>query len=277
MNFWYPNALFIIMLIPSITTPLETLFGTTEPQINTTIKKMVASKQKVRDVVNNYFDQKEKTLLKKIKVKYAISDAQWNAAHARADQLVRTDLLYTPGTPKHHKNDHPFIKEARELIATYGMNPNQVHIKENPNIPCAQVQTDIVNSWWSGPYLTHTMELNIEALAQYDDAERLLTLKHEIRHLWYADSIYAVIIQEFINYDLLDPLYVEYSKNQEMRADIIAATDSLDDAYELYRWLANCEPDNTDDFIHPIHSERLEAAKHLYMYMSLEHKYLNAA
>lgn len=273
MKLWHA-FLFLLITLPGITHSLKTIFGTTERGINGCIKNLVNSKQKVRDAINNYFHQKEQELLLKIKAKYAIIDSAWNNAHDRADQLVRTDPLYTPGTARHNLNDHPFIKEARELIAAYGMNPAQVYIKENLEIPCAQVLTEIENSWWSGPHLRHIMELNIEALAMHDDAERLLTLKHEIRHLWYADSLYSSIIHEFINYDLLDPLYVEYSKNQEMRADIMAATDSLDDAYELYRWLANCMPDDTDDFVHPIHSERLEAAKHLYAYMSLEKEFL---
>lgn len=253
---------------------LGNLFGATNTQINNVIKSMVYSNKRVRDTINDHFHKKEQELLQKIKIKFAINNYLWSETRRFADDLVHHDPLYTATDMiAHDPNDHPFIIETRELIADYGMNPNCVLVRDSSKTPLAEVLTTIIDD----SYLTHTMDLNISALAKLSDAERRLTIKHEIRHLWYADSLYSSTIEWFISYNRLDPLYIEYSKNQELRADIMAATDSVQDAYELYYWLANCIPDDTDDFIHPIFSKRRKAAERLYTYLKIEADCINAA
>lgn len=252
---------------------LKQLFGTTDTQINATIKKLVDSKMPVRVAINDYFHQKEQELLQKIKIKYGISNALWNSEHQYTHNLVHNDPLYSPTAMiMHNPDDHPFIVEARELIAYYGMSPNNVLIHDSQKTPLAQIITVVSDDGCP----IHTLELNISELQTFNDSERMLILKHEMRHLWYADVLYSKIIDAFIAHNRLDPLYVEYSKNQEMRADVMAATDSVADAYAYYFWLLHM-PDYTDDALHPTRAERLEAATYLYIYLNIEKKYLIGA
>ena len=267
-------ALFLVLLLPcSLVYPtLTTLFGTNDHEIKTAIKNLIATGKTVKIAFNDFFHENEQAILQKIKTKYGISDYKWKKTFQHAHNLVHADPLYTQtDIINHQPDDHPFIKEARELIALYGMNPQCVHVHNVQNTTLAQVVTHIVDD----SYLTHSLDLNISGLAKLDNDERILTLKHEIRHLWYADSVYTILIDYLMNYNFSDPLYIAFSKNQELRADIMAATDSVEDAHALYKWLASFIPDDTDDFIHPTQNERLEAAKQLYTYLTLEQEYLS--
>lgn len=269
----YALVMLALLLVNPAHAAIKNLFGKTDGQIKKAITSLVTKGKKVKHALNIHFQEKEHAILQKIKNKYGISDQVWNESRAQDDDLVLNDELYKPTSNiTDYPDEHWIIKKARELIASYGMNPEKVIIRESTEIPVAQVIAHIhTNS------LTHYLDLNVEYLEALTVERCILNLKHEIMHLWYADSIYADSIIDLMYKNSLDPLYIEYTKNQEMRADIMAATESLTDALNYYDWLSKCKPDDTDDNNHPIFTKRLKAAERLYNYLLIEAEVINAA
>lgn len=261
--------LFILLLINALNptyAAIKKVFGTTEQEIKIAIHTLNANGKTVKTVLSDFFNQKEQLILQKIKHTYGISQKKWNSMKMEVDQLILNDPLFHPTSNiaiNHY--EHWIIKEARSLIALYGMNVNNVIITENTQIPAAQVIAEIDNG-----ILIHRLELNIHYLETLTFDQCIHTLKHEIMHLWYEDSVNASALLDLIDNNTLDPLYVEYSKNQELRADIMAAIESSTDAGNYYNWLISSEPNSIDDFIHPTLDKRIKAGLRLYNYLYME-------
>ena len=251
-------------------------FGKAARAITAAIKQLTAKKVTLLDAINEHFDKQEKEIINKIKVKYGISDATWKAHEQLYNQIVAKDPLYKPLTGKltQSPSENPILKTAREVLINFGMNPEAVPILNSSVLGTAGVLTDL--SLNNTP--SHVLHLHISELEILTQQEYTAILKHEIMHLWYADSLKLKLLYKFFPLYFNDPLIDDYRKNFELRADIIASIHDNKDARGLSSWFAknsifdSYSIDNT----HPKFSERVQALKQHLAYQQEEKKYKKA-
>lgn len=253
-------------------------FGKTLREINTNIKLLAAQKVKVVDAINLHFEKQEKEIIDKLKTKYKISEADWKATQQRYERIIATDPLYKQhtGTIAHQPNDHPIAKKARELLVAYGMNPNAITIMNSDLFGTAAVNTAFDNNT-----PIHTMHLHIPELSMLSEAEYTDIIKHELMHLWFADttklSICGPLFASRFAPDTNpsnEPLILDYRKNFEMRADIFSKVHDANPLGGIATWFKkNTWTDQYNDATHPSFTERLDALKQLSSYLTEAKKY----
>lgn len=264
---------YILLLILSlgsffpIQCALKNVFGQTPAQITVAIWNTVAQGATVKAAINEYFYQKEMKIVQQIKTAYGVSDYDLNQMQQKIKNLTQNDDLYQPSLAvSHDPDDHWIINEARECIAAYGMNPDCVIITDAPEIPCAQERVEITDT----NSLVHYLDLNIAELESYSDQARIHIIKHEMSHLWYADHLRLILLCQLTSISAHDPLWIAFSKNLELRAEIMAESNGLNEAWDYYSYLSTLMLDETDDFIHPTGQKLFKAVARFVWYLKIE-------
>ena len=278
-------------------------FGTSKTEIAENIKSLVAQKQTLIDALNLYFDKQEREILTKLCAKYNISDKE-SAWQELFEELVSNDPLFTPKSQQiiDDPNDHAVVKKTRELIQTYNMNPEAITI-EDTKTTTAATSTTIKEG-----ILRHKLFLDFSELETLPDQQVTAIIQHELMHLWYSDSlktlIYSCFIENKKQCDIeLDPLYADYLKNAEIRADVMATFHSTDSLLALMSYFATISwteklNQNNKSYLqeftnwlkkklgmqkikypddHPTCSERVDMLKQLLSYLNEEKKHTASA
>lgn len=298
----YTNRFSAIILLLTVTHLLQcydvtTLmpFGNTSQEISTNIKSLVTQKQSLIDSLNQHFEKQEKEILETLRCKYNIPEEEWLLGQILFKEHVDNDPLFnsTKEAINHDFNDHHLIKKTRELIQEYDLNPAAVSVENTKNV----IAGVITYTKDSVPH--HTLFINISELETLPLNQTTAIIRHEIMHIRFSDNLKRqiyVCLFKCKKIDIYtDPLFADFCKNSEMRADVNASIHSTDTLLSLMNffgsqsWIEFSEKNNSsyiqkltnwikkrfgihkNEFEkHPSDAERIEILKKLYTYLKEE-------
>lgn len=272
-------------------------FGKTEEEINATIKTLKSSNKSVQDALNEHFEQNEQDILAQFQAAFPNLNLNFDGLEAFKQQsYIQNPLFTTQPALTDNLADLPLIKRSKEIIASLGMNPQQVRIItdfdaedddtiiQKPLIAASgTLFAEETNSYEN--YLT----LNLKSCRRLTDEEFNATIAHECMHFWYADLIKMQYIIKQVkqarkilcdsaqNYmqadrDYFDSFKVLLENNFEMRADIMSALCSEeyhDGSYTFWKKVAPRWPADAD-LRHPHPQQRADALQQLKSYLEKE-------
>ena len=293
-------ALHATTMLPITLSDVRTLypFGKTDKEINQKIKALKLKNISVANAINDHFDQKEKNIITSCKKSFPALKTDLNTLESLLQKNYTHNPLFTTKPVISHKpNDHILVKRTREIIASFGMNPqhvtiitdfdnndkNDIYIK--PLIASASTRFLEQSDTYINILCINLNRCQIFPIAEFDGL-----IAHECMHLWYGDRIRKEYLWKTIN-TLIETMYDSpsiystdeeferlnsfknlISNNCEMRCDIIASLYNNDYGTGLYSFSDRLVKANMDwdDSNHPSFQERCQAIKQLNKYLEKE-------
>lgn len=238
----------------------------------------------VEDTLKQELAQEQDRLIEKIKETYPLTEEKWNNALFQIDLAIAQDTLTTDKPiVKNNPKDPAIIKKAREILASYNIDPARVTIKiiNDPKTKtnAASYQGFVDNA------VVHDLEINIPRISEHAPEIQEAIIRHEIMHFLNYDPLTRAYIEvmllengikakEFMKEPAIQNLY----KHQEFRADLLAACHGMSTAQALQKDFAHYIKTYPQDQVaencitHPSDAQRLQAVTQLVGYLEAESK-----
>lgn len=267
-------------------TPKIAVLGPQHPpeHISATVQALCNEGSCVADTLKKQLSIEHQELLAQIKGAFEITPDQWNHTQQQIEIAKTNDrLIIKNPIIKHKKADPPIVKKARELLASYHIDPAVVSIKVINN-PKTKTNAAAFQGYADGAVI-HDLEINIPSISQHAQDVQEAIIRHEIMHLLNYDPLERAYIEvmllrngireeEFMNNEALQNLY----KHQEYRADLLAACHGIDTICSLqkdFEHYIKTYPQHQHEqasSTHPTDVQRLQAVTALRGYLEAENK-----
>lgn len=243
-----------------------------------TVEQIAQKGSNIASTLKEQLDAEQKALLEEIKKEFSIPSEKWESALATIEALKERDSLITQ-EPIIPATDEPFFATIYETLAAYSIDPMRVEIElvDTPQSFLAACQG------MSKGGVRHIMRVNLAEVAKRTPESQVAFLKHEIIHLLNYDVIELMVIktllescgikpEEYNN----SPAFIAVKKHKEFRADLLAASDSIETAQALNEdFEARIkqfphEQENPSHCTHPTETQRLQAMNGLISYLEAE-------
>jgi hypothetical protein len=188
-------------------------------------------------LAQKYYEKYDKIhvdALNRIKKEFNITDEDWRLSMETLADIVKQDTLfasYSLDRSSIFADDHRLIKEAKEILIQYGIDPKNIEIKldydPNENISAGQKlekEKDIIK---------HTLSINPDYLETLLPEEQESMIRHEITHLACYDPLEKKLIDSLLQIkghtkEAIEnnSAIISYNHQCETRADILAVVDN---------------------------------------------------
>ena len=212
-----------------------------ESEVLATVQGICADGSCVQDTLKEELCQAHDRLLHKVKEAYPLTEQAWEHTFQQIELAISQDTLLTDKPViKHSRKDLPIVKKAREILASYNINPARVTIKLLDN-PKTKTNAAAYQGFMDGK-VVHDLELNIPQISQHSPDIQEAIIRHEIMHLLNYDPLKRAYIEvmflengikpkQFMNDTAIQNLY----KHHEFRADLMAACHGIETAESLQK------------------------------------------
>ena len=243
------------------------------------VKQIAADGSTIAQAIKESLNTKFEELFIQLQQEFPFTQGAWRQALTELEGLKKNDkLLVKNPIIKHKKNDIPLVKKARQLLASYNIDPSRVNIitmndQDNASYAFA-VQSCFKNK------IEHFLRLNLAQLPHQTPAVQEALLRHEIMHLLNYDPLTCAFIEELFKDHGITPkefwandIFTDFNKHMEYRADLMASLNDIATAQALMEGFVkhmSRYDDTIDSRTHPSCKERYLALKNLTQYMHAE-------
>ncbi len=253
-----------------------------ESEVLATVRGIASEGSCVADTLKEELAQEHERLLERVQKAFPLTKQKWEHTLLQIDLAISQDCLLTDKPViKNKPNDLPIVKKAREILASYHIDPAAVTIKviHNP-----KTKTNAASyQGYADNKVIHDLELNIPQLSKHTHDIQEAIIRHEIMHLLNYDPLKRAYIEVMFMENgikpeefMKEPALLELYQHQEFRADLMAACHDICTAQSLQKdfehYIQTCPEDQVEHtcITHPSDVARHQAVTQLISYLHAE-------